>query len=101
MAPLRGVSANQAAAQPSDNGPTSLKAQESTPSLRISGDALRQLVAQGTSGKTWPRMQNEISGRPPLPFKKKPLSPRASDSVTAREVKFSDPDVSPCCCPLT
>lgn len=60
---------------------TSLQQQESLPKLRITGDALRKLVAEGTSGKTWPRMQSEASGRPPLPFKKSVLSPREGSDL--------------------
>ena len=67
---MRGTSRRNAA-------DSTLEHQESLPKLRVTGDALRKLMAEGTSGKTWPRMQSEASGRPPLPFKKKLLSPRA------------------------
>lgn len=93
MAPLGIMNRQIGSAQPSPSAPPDLKPQDSVPTLRISGDALRKLIAEGTSGKTWPRMQSEASGRPPLPFKKKPPSPKAADLANLqRQTRFANPE---------
>ena len=67
------------------------------PQLRISGEALKKLVAEGGGGKTWPKMRSEGSGRPPLPFRASQpagASPRGQ-APQAEEPAYQSSQVSP------
>lgn len=55
----------------------------SAPSLRITGDALRRLVTEGTSGRTWPKVRGDLTKRPPLPFARAQSRPDPSPPVSS------------------
>ena len=70
LAPTPYRQQGEAAAEPELSRHDSPSSLGNLPQLRISGEALKKLVAEGGGGKTWPKTRSEQgSGRPPLPFR--------------------------------
>lgn len=97
MAPMTGVHSGapesaSAPLQPSGEALSRHDSPSSIPKLRISGEALKKLISEGTSGgKTWPKMQAaENAKRPPLPFKPRAaeLDPKHSAPIDGSPVSF-------------